>query len=52
MTSPYLHDGRYKNLNDVVKFMLNYQLGKEAKQSDIDKIVAFLTSLTGKLPKQ
>ena len=52
LTSPYLHDGRYKTLNDVVKFMIEYQLGREAKQSDIDKIVAFLCSLTGKLPKQ
>ena len=51
-TSPYLHDGRYKTLNDVVKFMIEYQLGREAKQDDIDKIVAFLLSLTGKFPKQ
>jgi cytochrome c peroxidase len=52
LTAPYLHDGRYNSLNDVVKFMLNYQLGKKAEQSDIDKIVAFLTSLNGKLPQQ
>ncbi len=51
-TSPYLHDGRYKTLNDVVKFMIEYQLGRKAKQEDIDKIVAFLVSLTGKFPKQ
>ncbi|MFK5881508.1 MAG: cytochrome-c peroxidase [Sulfurospirillum sp.] len=51
LTSPYLHDGRYKTLNDVVKFMLENQLGREAKKSDIDKIVAFLLSLSGKLAK-
>jgi len=52
LTAPYLHDGRYSKLSDVVKFMISYQLGKKVKQDDINKIVAFLNSLTGKLPKQ
>lgn len=51
LTSPYLHDGRYKSLKNVVKFMIEYQLGRKANQNDINKIVAFLLSLTGDLPK-
>ncbi len=52
LTAPYLYDGRYTKLSDMVKFMISYQLGKKAKQDDINKIIAFLISLTGKLPKQ
>ena len=52
LTSPYLHDGRYKTLHDVVVFMLEHQLGRDANKKDIDKIVAFLHSLTGKMSKQ
>jgi cytochrome c peroxidase len=45
-TAPYLHDGRYDKLEDVVNFMLNYQLAKDANKDEIDKIVAFLKSLS------
>jgi len=51
LTAPYLHDGRYKTLEGVVKFMLEYQLGRESNKDEIKKIVAFLRSLTGELPK-
>ncbi len=51
LTAPYLHDGRYNKLKDVVKFMLKYQLGKTSTQKEIEEIVAFLKTLTGKLPK-
>ncbi len=51
-TSPYLHDGRYNTLDSVVRFMLEYQLGRVVKKSDVDKIVAFLLSLDGELTKQ
>jgi len=51
-TAPYLHDGRYNKLSDVVRFMLEYQLGRVAKKSDVHKIVVFLKSLTGRLAKQ
>ena len=50
-TSPYLHDGRYNTLDGVVRFMLEHQLGRKAKKSDVHKIVAFLLSLNGKLTK-
>ena len=48
LTAPYLHDGRYENLRDVVKFMARYQLGKVVTQDEINKIVLFLNSLTAK----
>ncbi|MCT7567681.1 cytochrome-c peroxidase [Aliarcobacter butzleri] len=48
-TSPYLHDGRFDNLSDTVKFMANYQLGKSLSEEDINSIVSFLKSLTGEL---
>lgn len=50
-TAPYLHDGRYNNLKNVVKFMLRYQLGKTATNQEIENIVSFLKSLNGELIK-
>ncbi|NOQ30791.1 MAG: c-type cytochrome [Helicobacteraceae bacterium] len=51
MTAPYLHDGRYDKLEDVVKFMARYQLGRIITQEEIDKIVSFLNSLNGEIPE-
>lgn len=50
MTAPYLHDGRIKSLHMVVELMSKYQLGTKLKDEEIDDIVAFLKTLTGKLP--
>lgn len=49
LTSPYLHDGRIEELEDVVKFMAHYQLGKSLSEEEVKKIVLFLKSLTGDL---
>jgi len=49
LTYPYLHDGRIDNLEDAVKLMSNYQLGRTLTQKEIDDIVEFLKSLTGQL---
>jgi len=51
LTAPYMHDGRAKDLHEAVKIMTHYQLGREMKKEDIDAIVEFLKSLTGKLPQ-
>ena len=48
-TDPYLHDGRYDNLEDVVKFMAKYQLGRVITQDEVEKIVDFLNSLTAEV---
>jgi len=50
-TAPYLHDGRYNNLEDVVRFMAQYQLGRVITEDEVKKIVAFLKSLDGELPQ-
>lgn len=50
-TSPYLHDGRFKTLDETVKFMAHYQLGRTISQEEVDKVVAFLKSLNGELPQ-
>lgn len=50
LTAPYMHDGRAKTLHDAVKLMSQYQLGRSISEHDINAIVAFLKSLTGKLP--
>lgn len=49
LTSPYLHDGRIEELEDIVKFMAHYQLGKSLSEEEVKKIVLFLKSLTGDL---
>jgi len=49
LTSPYLHDGRIEELEEVVKFMAHYQLGKSLSEEEVNKIVLFLKSLTGDL---
>lgn len=48
LTAPYLHDGRIDELESVVKFMAHYQLGKSLSEEEVQKIVSFLKSLTGK----
>jgi len=50
-TSPYLHDGRFESLDEVVKFMAHYQLGRVVSQKEVDKIVQFLHSLSGEIPQ-
>ncbi len=49
-TAPYLHDGRYETLDEVVKFMARYQLGQVVSQEEIDTIISFLKSLSGEIP--
>lgn len=49
-TSPYLHDGRFTDLEDTVKFMAHYQLGRIVTENEIKKIVSFLNSLNGEIP--
>jgi len=51
LTAPYMHDGRFSTLRDAVKFMVEYQLGRDMGKDDIDAIVAFLNTLTGEIPK-
>lgn len=50
LTAPYLHDGSQQTLEDVVRVMGRYQLGRELDDSQVRSIVAFLGSLTGEIP--
>jgi len=51
LTAPYFHDGQTKDLNSAVQKMAYYQLGIEIKDPEIESIVSFLKTLTGKLAK-
>ncbi len=47
LTAPYFHDGSVTTLEEAVKLMAKYQLGREISQQDVDYIVAFLKTLPG-----
>jgi cytochrome c peroxidase len=47
-TAPYLHDGSVATLEEAVRVMARYQLGRDLVATDVTTIVAFLKSLTGK----
>lgn len=49
LTSPYFHDGRYKDLEKAVYEMTLVQLGRPIKKEEILNIVAFLKTLTGEV---
>jgi cytochrome c peroxidase len=44
---PYFHDGSTQTLNEAVRVMGQYQLGRIIPDEDIDDIVAFLQTLVG-----
>jgi len=52
LTAPYFHDGRHQELKNAVKDMAYYQLGRPISEDEIHKIVLFLNSLTGEIPKE
>jgi cytochrome c peroxidase len=52
MTAPYFHDGSVASLEEAVWIMGKVQLGKDLTKEQVRDIVAFLKSLTGKIPKE
>jgi cytochrome c peroxidase len=50
MTPPYFHDGSVSTLSQAVRIMARVQLGKTLDDEQVTHLVAFLDSLTGKLP--
>lgn len=50
LTAPYFHSGKAWNLRQAVAVMGTSQLGATLKDDEVDKIVAFLYSLTGRQP--
>ena len=51
LTAPYFHTGKAWDLRQAVAVMGSSQLGIQLSDGEIDKIVAFLDSLTGDQPK-
>ena len=46
-TGPYLHDGSVKSLDEMVKMMAEYQLGKKLSDEETASIITFLKALKG-----
>jgi cytochrome c peroxidase len=46
-TPPYFHDGSVEQLDEAIKVMARYQLGRSIDDADIEKIIAFLHALEG-----
>ena len=51
LTAPYFHTGKAWDLRQTVAVMGTSQLGTQLTDDEIDKITAFLDSLTGEQPK-
>lgn len=51
LTAPYFHSGKVWDLHVAVEIMAESQLGEALKPEETTQLVAFLTSLTGKLPE-
>ena len=50
-TGPYLHDGSVASLDEIVKQMARYQVGKELTDAQTRSIVTYLGALSGDAPK-
>ncbi len=48
-TAPYLHDGSVETLEEMVRIMAEFQLGRPIEDDHVDAIVAFLKTLTGSI---
>jgi cytochrome c peroxidase len=48
-TGPYYHDGKVTSLDQAVRDMAEYQLGRTLTDSQVKEIVAFLKVLTGRI---
>ncbi|WP_413167808.1 cytochrome-c peroxidase [Capilliphycus salinus ALCB114379] len=51
LTPPYFHDGNAETLEQAIKIMVKYQLGRPIPQEHIQLIAQFLQTLTGENPE-
>ena len=51
-TAPYFHDGSVDKLEDAVLIMGKVQFGRDLTKPQVENIIAFLISLTGKIPEE
>jgi cytochrome c peroxidase len=49
-TAPYFHDGSTSDLRTAVRTMDVHQVGSRLSDPELDRVVAFLRTLTGKIP--
>jgi len=49
-TWPYFHDGSVKSLEEAVRLMAEYELGRNLSAADAASIVTWLKTLTGEIP--
>lgn len=50
-TGPYFHDGQVATLDEAVRLMGKHQLGIELAPERVNRIVAWLNTLTGEIPR-
>jgi len=50
-TYPYMHDGSVGSLEDAIRIMSMTESNLQLDEADVEKIAAFLRTLTGKIPK-
>ena len=51
-TGPFFHDGKTASLDQAVREMAEYQLGKTLTDQEVGQIVEFLKVLTGKIDQE
>ena len=51
-TAPYFHDGSVQQLEEAVRIMARYQLGRPISQPQVEKLTAFLVTLTGQVESE
>jgi cytochrome c peroxidase len=51
-TGPYYHDGKVASLDQAVRNMAEYQLGKNLSDVEVRQIIAFLKALTGRIDSE
>jgi len=49
LTAPYFHDGSAVTLREAIQKMSHHNLGLKLSETEIDSLIAFLNTLTGKL---
>lgn len=52
LTAPYFHDGSSATLPEAIAKMSYHNLGLKLTEKEVDLLVSFLKTLTGKLPDQ
>ena len=51
VTAPFFHNGSVKSLHEAVRVMAKTQLNQDLTESQVQDLVAFLDSLTGRFPQ-